>query len=54
MGFRLGYDGSGTQSAKGNLQSAADYPTIVDDYLHNELLGKISAPYPPSYAPVPM
>ena len=49
MDFRLGYDGSGTQSARRNLQSAADHPAIVDDHLHNELsLGRISGPYPPS------
>ena len=52
MGFRLGYDGSDTQSAKQDLQSAADHPTIVDDYLHNELsLGRVSGPYPPSICP---
>ncbi|XP_065908270.1 uncharacterized protein [Dysidea avara] len=51
-GFRLGSDGSATQSAKRNLQSAADYPAIVDEYLHKELsLGRISGPYPPSTFP---
>jgi len=47
MGFRLGSDKSATKSAKKNLQSAVEHPSIVDDYLQKELLlGRISGPYP--------
>ena len=52
LGFREGFDGSGTQSAQKNLQSAVDHPTVVDNYLQNELsLGRMSGPYPPSSCP---
>ena len=52
LGFRVGFDGSGTQSAQKNLQSAVDHPTVVDNYLQNELsLGRMSGPYPPSSCP---
>ena len=51
-GFRVGFDGRGTHSAKNNLQSAVDHPTMVDDYLHHELsLGRISGPYSPTRCP---
>ena len=51
-GFRVGFDGSHTHSAKNNLQSAVDHSTVVDDYLHNELsLGRISGPYSASMCP---
>ena len=33
-GFRVGFDGTGTRSAKNNLQSAVAHPTVVDDYIH--------------------
>jgi len=52
LGFRLGSDKSVTKSAKKNLQSAVEHPSIVDDYLQKELsLGRISGPYPPSTCP---
>ena len=51
-GFRVGFDGSSTHSTKNNLQSAVDHPTVVDDYLHDELsLGRISGPHSPSVCP---
>ena len=49
VGFRLGFNGCDLQSAQRNLQSATDHPTVVDDYLHNELLlGRMSGPFLPS------
>ena len=36
-GFRVGFKGSSTHPAKKSLQSAVDHPTVVDEYLHNEL-----------------
>ena len=51
-GFRVGFDGTGTRSAKNNLQSAVAHPTVVDDYIHHELsLERISGPYSPSMCP---
>ena len=52
-GFRVRFDGSGTRSAKNNLQSAVAHPTVVDDYyIHHVLsLGRISGPYSPSMCP---
>ena len=51
-GFRIGFDGSSTQSAKNNLKSAVDHLAVIDDYLHDELsLGRISGPYRPSMCP---
>ena len=51
-GFRIGFDGSSMHSAKNNLKSALDHPTVIDDYLHHELsLGRISGPYLPSMCP---
>ena len=51
-GFRIGFDGSSTHSAKNNLKSALDHPTVIDDYLQHELLlGRISGPYLPSMCP---
>lgn len=48
----MGFDGSGMHSAKSNLQSAVEHPTVVDDYLHNKLShGRISGPYLPSMCP---
>ena len=48
----MGFDGSGTCSAKNNLQSAVAHPTVVDDYIHHELsLERISGPYSPSMCP---
>ena len=45
----MGFDRSGTCSAKNNLQSAVAHPTVVGDYIHYELsLGRISGPYSPS------
>ena len=39
-------------SAKNNLKSALDHPTVIDDYLHHELsLGRISGPYLASMCP---
>ena len=39
-------------SAKNNSKSAVDHPTVIDDYLHNELsLGRISGPYVLSVCP---
>ena len=51
-GFRVGFDGTGTRSAKNNLQSVVAHPTVVDDYIHHELsLERISGPYSPSMCP---
>ena len=48
----MGFEGSGTCSAKNNLQSAVAHCTVVDDYIHHELsLGRISGPYSPSLCP---
>ena len=48
----MGFNGSSTHPAKKNLQSAVDHPTVVDEYLHNELsLGRISGQYSPSNCP---
>ena len=44
--------GSSTHSAKNNLKSTLDHPTVIDDYLQHELsLGRISGPYLPSMCP---
>jgi len=52
MGFRLGSSGSTIQSAKKNLKSAAEHPTVIDNYLQKEVtLGRLSGPYPPSTCP---
>ena len=36
-GFRVGFDGSSTCSAKNYLYSAVAYPTVVDDYIHQHV-----------------
>ena len=51
IGFRVGFDGSGLHSAKNNLQSAVEHPTVIDNYLHELSLGRISGPYSPLICP---
>ena len=51
-GFRIGFVGSSTHSAKNNLRSTLDHPTVIDDYLGHKLSpGKMSGPYLPSMCP---
>ena len=48
----MGFDGSGTCSARNSLRSAVAHPTVVNDFNHHELsLGRISGPYSPSMCP---
>ena len=52
LGFRVGSSGSIIQSAKKNLKSAAEHPTVTDNYLQKEVvIGRLSSPYPPSTCP---
>ena len=37
IGFRVGFNSSGLHSAKNNLQSAVEHPTVIDDYLYNDM-----------------
>lgn len=53
MGFRLGSSGSTIQSAKKNLKSAAEHPTVIDNYLQKEVtLGRLPALTHHQHAPM--
>ncbi|XP_048576190.1 uncharacterized protein LOC125557550 [Nematostella vectensis] len=52
-GFRVAFDGSSALlSSKKNKQSAQEHPSVVDDYLANEVsLGRVAGPF--AYPPFP-
>ncbi|KAK3697527.1 hypothetical protein QZH41_007322 [Actinostola sp. cb2023] len=53
LGFKLGFDHApDLQSAKRNKKSADDHPTVIDEYLANEVaLGRVAGPF--AHPPIP-
>ncbi|KAK3751835.1 hypothetical protein QZH41_001030, partial [Actinostola sp. cb2023] len=53
LGFKLGFDHApDLRSAKRNKKSADDHPTVIDEYLANEVaLGRVAGPF--AHPPIP-
>ena len=53
LGFKLGFNHTPhLQSAKRNKKSADDHPTVIDEYLANEVsLGRVAGPF--THTPIP-